>query len=176
MERESLARATSRPLRQRLPHDGVLPWAVSSVVTFALDVLEAALLHRDPPAERSRLVTRRFVAGWAKQWFEKGDVNDAGELLCAQIIVCRFGSPTDALFSEADGWNELHAGGAEFLVHHRENDPLRLAIVREDGRTHALSFRSDGDVTISSCASHIEPDLATRATLLLLAAARSKHA
>ena len=134
-----------------LDHGGI--WLLSSAEVEVFDVLldDASLLHRDPPAERSRLLTRRFVAAAVARWWDQHD----RELLCAQIVLHRFVGPHDATLAAADGWIELAAGGAVI----DEADGIRLAVMHEqstdhDGALeHAATFGSHGAVCYSVVAS-----------------------
>ena len=119
--------------------------------TLSLLLDDAALLHRDPRAERSRLQTRSFVTAVAARWWDGRDP----ELLCAQMILYRFASAIDATLSAADGWIEMAAGGAVI----EEADGVRLAVLHvpstdHDGEiTHAATFGSHECVSYSVVAS-----------------------
>ena len=174
MTRESASSANGVALRRLLPADDTLPWPVTSVEVVNLDLLEAALLHRDSPAERSRLVTRGFIAGSLKQWFIVGDHRTAVEVLCAQAISYRFRSPADATLSEADGWSELHAGGARFVERFVEHEPRphRIATLIEGSQTHALSYQREHDIVRAVFATHINAEAAIDAASRLLPSRR----
>ena len=162
-------RAVVRGMQTLLPPDDALGWSASSVDVLLLDVHDAALLHRDPPAERSRLVTRRFVAAAAKQWFVNDPQRAGSEVLCAQMIVTRFASGADAALAEADGWSELHAGGAAFENVDHSGQLRRVAVILEDRLAHAVGYSRTDDVTFAAAVSHEDPAIATAAVAVLLA-------
>ena len=179
MTKESASSTNGLALRRLHPADDALPWPVTSVEVVNLDLLDAALLHRDSPAERGRLVTRGFIAGSLKQWFTVDDSQPTVEVLCAQTIAYRFRSPADATLSEADGWSELHAGGARFVERfverfgerfgEHEPRPLRIATLIEESHTHALSYQRENDIVRAVFATHINADAAIDAASRLLA-------
>ncbi len=146
-------------------HAGITDLFSADVQVVDLLLDEAALLHRDPRAERSRLLTRRFVAAAVSRWWDGNDP----ELLCAQIILCRFAGPHDATLSAADGWVEFAAGGA--LID--EAGEVRLAVLREPSTdhdselVHAATFGSSGTVSYSVVASSPETAQATHRARLL---------
>jgi hypothetical protein len=88
------------------PGDDVRASCAGEVFDAGIDDL--ALLHRDPRAERTRLVTRQLLAAAVARWWDGED----RELLRAQIILARFGDRQQAQLAAADGWAELAAGGA----------------------------------------------------------------
>ncbi len=170
MASELASSTNGTALRRFLPADDALPWPVTSVEVVTLDLIDAALLHRDPSAERSRLVTRGFVAGSLKQWFTVGDHGPLIEVLCAQTIASRFRSTADAALSEADGWSELHAGGARFVERFTEHEhgPLWIATLVEDRQTHALSYRCENDIVRAVFATHVDAHAAIDAASRLV--------
>ena len=174
MTRESGSSTNGLALHRLFPADDALPWPVTSIEVVNLDLLDAALLHRDPPAERSRLVTRGFIAGSLKQWFTVDDDQPTVEVLCAQTIAYRFRSPADATLSEADGWSELHAGGARFVERFAEHElhPQRIATLIEESQTHALSYQREHDTVRAVFATHIHAEAAIDAASRLLASRR----
>ena len=114
------------------------------VETSDLDVSDAALLHRDPQAERSRLVTRGFRSGAVRSWW----TNDELQELVARVVLFRMADETSASLAVADSWSELHAADARF-----EQTPSgRVGLVSEariDDETvwTAMSFAYYGDIT-----------------------------
>ena len=138
----------------------------SSVDAMSLDLHDAALLHRDPPAERSRLATRRFVAAAAKQWFTVDGSGD--EILCAQIMITRFASAVDASLAQADSWSELHAGNAVFHKVAVQDHEYRVAVVSDAGVTHTLAYGTVDDVAVAAFSSHGGADGCIAATARLL--------
>lgn len=123
--------------------------AEHSSETSVLDLDEAALLHRDPPAERSRLRTRRFTNGVARWWFAADS-----QQLCAQITLMRFGDAAQASLAESDSWSELLAGGAAFREvtagHLSLPRPIRIASITDpdSGHWHALAYSAESDVVV----------------------------
>jgi hypothetical protein len=145
-------------LRSRLwlgPIDG----AVEDVEVFDALLDELALLHRDPQAERSRLVTRRFVTACVARWWDTDD----SELLRAQIILYRFVDRHQAALSAADGWSELSAGGADFIMIEQQ----RLALVAEQREgeppfIHAAAIASRDEMTFVVTTISTDRDIALR--------------
>jgi hypothetical protein len=108
------------------------------VVAETLGIEDAALLHRDPPAELSRLRTRGFVVGALKEW-----LLPTGEL-CARVVLYRFIADVEARLAAADVRSELGAGAATIIAH----DNLQMAVVHEDEITHVISVQSSNDTVI----------------------------
>jgi hypothetical protein len=103
---------------------------------------DLALLHRDPRAERSRLITRRLLAAAVARWWDPSDP----EFLRAQIILSRFGDRHQAQLAAADGWTELAAGGASV----DEILGVRIATVSEERAAEAALVHGATVVAIGS--------------------------
>ncbi len=131
----------------------------TEVETSALDLPDAALLHRDPQAERSRLSTRGFRVGALRCWWKLDDPQD----LVARVVLYRLGDPSAAVLGVADSWSELHAGNAGV----RHCDSVTVALVSEDdgaGTTiwSALAFGRVDVVVVASVGCGVDADDATR--------------
>ena len=116
------------------------------VETLDLDLSDAALLHRDPPAERSRLVTRGFRAGAVRSWWT-GESH--GELV-ARVTLFRVADAPSASLAVADCWSDLAAGKARIS----RTAAVAVGIVSEvdeDGsrRWTAMSFLGDDDLVVA---------------------------
>lgn len=131
----------------------------TEIETSALDLPDAALLHRDPQAERSRLITRGFRVGAARFWWT---VDEPQELV-ARVVLYRMGDPTAAALGVADSWSELHAGDAHML----RRDATTVALVGEDDGEEAkvwtaLAFGRVNDVVVAVVGCAKDADDATR--------------
>ncbi len=138
------------PSLRSLLADFVLPAAASmvdiDVETGDLDLSDAALLHRDAPAERSRLVTRGFRAGAVRSWWTR---DEAGELV-ARTTLFRMADSQSASLAVADCWSDLLAAKVSVL----RMSTCSVAVVSELGDSGArmwtaMSFLSVGDVVAS---------------------------
>ncbi len=131
----------------------------AGIETSALDIADAALLHRDPQAERSRLNTRGFRVGALRTWWTP----DEPQELLARVVLYRMGDPTAAALGVADSWSEVHAGNART----DRSDTRTVALLSEDdleGTTawSALAFGRVDDVVVAVVGSSIRAEDATR--------------
>ena len=127
--------------------------------TSTLDLPDAALLHRDPQAERSRLNTRGFRVGAHRSWWTL----DEPQELVARVVLYRMGDTTAAALGVADSWSEVHAGNARI---HRSG-AMTVALVSEDdaeGTTvwTALAFGRVDEVVVAVVGCSTNADDATR--------------
>lgn len=133
--------------------------------TSVLDLPDAALLHRDPQAEQSRLNTRGFRVGALRSWWTL----DEPQELVARIVLHRMGDPTAAALGVADSWSEVHAGNAR--IHRR--DATTVALVSEDdaeGTTFwtALAFGRVDEIVVTAVGCASNADDATRSCSALV--------
>ena len=127
----------------------------TEIETCGLDLPDAALLHRDPQAERSRLTTRSFRVGALRTWWTVGDPQE----LVARVVLYGMGDPTAAAHGVADSWSELHAGNA----HTVRMDSTTVALVSELDAVGtriwtALAFGCVDEIVVAvvGCASHAD--------------------
>ncbi len=126
---------------------------------FDAELDDLALLHRDPRAERSRLVTRHHLASAVARWWDRDDP----QILRAQIILSLFRDMHDAKLAMADGWSELLAGGASF----ESLDGHRIAVIRESrigeaDVVHAATVATTASVAVTITTSSIDGGEALR--------------
>lgn len=117
------------------------------VETSDVDLADAALLHRDPSAERSRLATRGFRVGVVRSWWTGQEFGD----LVARITLFRMADGLSASLAVADCWSDLHAANVR-IVRMRT---AMLGVVSEQVDKGApvwtaMSFVSVDDLVISS--------------------------
>ena len=131
----------------------------TEIETSSLDLPDAALLHRDPQAERSRLTTRGFRVGAVRAWWTLDEPHE----LVARVVLYRMGDPTAAALGVADSWSELHAGNARIVG----TRAMSVALVSEDGGEGttvwtALAFGRADDVVVAIVGCAANADDATR--------------
>lgn len=137
----------------------------TEIETSGLDLPDAALLHRDPHAERSRLATRGFRVGALRSWWTLEDP----QALLARVVLYGMGDRTAAALGIADSWSELHAGDARMV----RTDSTTVALVSEDDAVGtriwtALAFGSVDEIVVAvvGCASHADEATQTCGTLV----------
>ena len=131
----------------------------TEIDTSTLDLSDAALLHRDPQAERSRLITRGFRVGAVRAWWTQDEPHE----LVARVVLYRMGDLTAAALSVADSWSELRAGNARIV----RIGATSVALVSEDGGEGttdwtALAFGRNDDVVVAVVGCGANVDDATR--------------
>lgn len=127
------------------------------VETLDIGLVDASLLHRDAPAERSRLVTRGFRRGAVRSWWT---VDEPARFL-ARVTLFRLADPSSAALACADSWSDLHA--ADVGVHHRGAHSIAVASERHDDDEllwSALWFGAFADLVIGVVAGSVDSETA----------------
>ncbi len=136
----------------------------AEIETSDLELPDAALLHRDPQAERSRLTTRGFRVGALRTWW----MLDEPQELLARVALYRMGDPMAAGLGVADSWSELHAGNARIA----RSDATIVALVSEDHVEGtpvwtALAFGCVAEIVVAVIGCAANADDATRSCVAL---------